>query len=107
MDEVQAILLICKYAEHIKYPKYISKAERPKFASYAKWAVKELIEYIVDSKDNPKWCMAPEYEIVIGCTNDFIKKMDEYAKANEQSSYQFTIASKVAKDILDVLYKHI
>lgn len=107
MDELEAILLICKYAEHITYPKDLPKPQRQRYVSYVKWAIKELIDYLVNSKDNAKWCHAPEYEIVIGSTNDFIQKMDAYAAANDKSMYQFTIASKVAKDILDILYKHI
>ena len=107
MDELEAILLICKYAEHVKYPKELPKPQKQRYASYVKWAIKELIDYLVSSKDNAKWCMAPEYEIIIGATNDFIQKMDVYAAANDQSMYQFTIASKVAKEILDILYKHI
>ena len=59
---------------------------------YAKWAVDEILRYLMDRKDT--------HPIVV--IEDFVSKMNAYSFANRKFSLMFSIARDIAEDILDM-----
>lgn len=88
-------LVFADYAMDIHLPKDIPKYRKIFHdACYSKWAVNELLMYIIRKKE-----LSP-----IEATKDFIKMTDMFFKKNKRDKHIWLIAKYVAIDILDILY---
>ena len=81
---------------------YLSRLTRPKekdyipyfvYQSYARWAVYELMAYVLD-----RWNEGVHIETSI---MEFIEKMNKYSLSDKPGSYMFSVAYDVACSISD------
>ena len=81
---------------------YLSRLTRPKekdhiphfvYQSYARWAVYELMAYVLD-----RWNDGVHIETSI---MEFIEKMNKYSLSDKPGSYMFSVAYDVACSISD------
>lgn len=88
-------LILADYAMDIQLPKDIPKYRSQfKNACYSKWAVDELLTYIIRKKEKSP----------IDSTKEFINMMDKFSKMTEKDKNMWSIAKYVAADILDMFY---
>ncbi len=88
-------LLFADYAMDIQLPKDIPKyRDNFKNACYSKWAVNELLLYIMRKKEQSP----------IESTREFIKMVDLFSKKTKKDKVIWGIAKYVATDILDIFY---
>lgn len=86
-------LMFADCAMDMQLPKDIPKyREHFKNASYSRWAVNELLMYIIRRKE-----LSPTES-----TKEFIRLMDDFADRTEKDKPMFLIAKSVATDILDI-----
>lgn len=86
-------LMFADYAMDIRLPKDIPKyRDSFKNASYSKWAVNELLLYIMRKKEQSP----------IESTKEFIKMVDIFSKKAKKDKAVWSIAKYVATDILDI-----
>ena len=86
---------------------YLSRLTRPKekdyiphfvYQSYARWAVYELMAYVLD-----RWNDGVSVETSIP---EFIEKMNKYSLSDKPGSYMFSVAYDVACSIGDEFVMH-
>lgn len=88
-------LMFADYAMDIKLPKDVPKyRDNFKNACYSKWAVNELLIYIIRKKDQQP----------IKSIEEFIKMVEFFSKKTEKDKAIWSIAKYVAADILDIFY---
>ncbi|MDO5397808.1 MAG: hypothetical protein Q4G33_07740 [bacterium] len=95
MSESNLRLIFADYEMDIQLPKDIPKyRDSFKNACYSKWAVNELMLYIMRKKEQSP----------IKSTEEFIKMVDAFSKKTEKDKAVWSIAKYVATDILDIFY---
>lgn len=88
-------LMFADYAMDIQLPKDVPKyRDNFKNACYSKWAVNELLFYIIRKKEQSP----------IESTKEFIKTVDLFSKKTKKDKAIWSIAKYVATDILDIFY---
>ncbi len=88
-------LLFADYAMDIRLPKDIPKyRDNFKNACYSKWAVNELLLYIIRRKEQSP----------IESTKEFIKMVNFFSKKAKKDKTIWIIAKYVATDLLDIFY---
>lgn len=80
--------LICKYGKEYKT------------ACYSRWAIEELLGFILVKMHPYKSCSMEE---LCDYVTEFADKMYKYSDLNRQTSFIFQVASDTAADVLDVL----
>lgn len=88
-------LTFADYIMDMQLPKDIPK-HRDKFNNicYTKWAVNELLMYIIRRKD----------QTTIAAIKEFIDKMDMFSSINKKDGSMFFTAKCVAEEMLSILY---
>lgn len=92
MSDEQLDLIFQDYLLDMKKPCLQWKKDRFRQSSYSRWAVQELLTFVKQHKD-----MKP-----INAIELFIHKMDDYACANSNNSYIFSVAHDIAEDVYDI-----
>ncbi len=88
-------LIFADYAMDVQMPKDIPKYRNKfKIACYRKWAVNELLFYIIRKKEQSP----------IESIEEFIKMVDNFSCKTEKDKTLWNIAKYVAIDILDIFY---
>lgn len=88
-------LIFADYAMDIQLPKDIPKyRDRFKNACYSRWAVSELLLFIIRKKEQSE----------IDSIKEFIKMVDTFSERTEKDRPIWSIAKYVATDILDIFY---
>ena len=91
MMHEKAIKIIEEYIAQIDESKFHYKSLYFKQLSFSKAAAYAIIDYIEKRKDMS----------VIVATDEFMRKMDEYACMNSRNSYVFSVMHDVAEYFLD------
>ena len=95
MNPVRLRLIFSDYVMDMQLPKDIPKYKnRFKNISCSKWAVNELLTYIIRKKDQSP----------IKSIEEFVNMMEVFSKYSDKDGAMFSIAKHVAEDILDIFY---
>ena len=88
-------LMLADYAMDIRLPKdTFQYRDNFKNACYSKWAVNEVLLYIMRKNEQSP----------IESTKEFIKMVNSFSKKSKKDKEVWSIAEYVATDILNILY---